>query len=184
MPSDTAAHEYAALRQAIAQRGQLKATVALVGLLGWAALWMAGFVLLRDARGTAVTLAVLWAAFEIIRPLHIGAERLGRYLQVFHETPGQVPAWEHTAMALGAAVPGAAGHPLYMPVFVGATLLNATALWVDGPLTFEGALMLGPHLALLWWLWRADRAMRVQRTNDLARLEALRHPPAAMGDQR
>lgn len=183
MQSALAAHEYASLRQAIAQRGQLKATVALVGLLGWAALWMAGFVLLSDVRVTAVSLAVLWAAFEILRPLHIGAERLGRYLQVFYEVPGQLPAWEHTAMALGPAVPGAAGHPLYVPLFVGATLLNATALWVDGPLTFEGALMLGPHLALLWWLWRADRAMRVQRVDDLARLQALRPPPVTTGDR-
>jgi len=183
MQSALAAHEYASLRQAIAQRGQMKATVALVGLLGWAALWLAGFVLLSDVRVTAVSLAVLWATFEIIRPLHIGAERLGRYLQVFYEVPGQLPAWEHTAMALGASVPGAAGHPLYIPLFVGATLLNATALWVDGPLTFEGALMLGPHLALLWWLWRADRAMRVQRVDDLARLQALGPPPVITGDR-
>lgn len=183
MQSALAAHEYASLRQAIAQRGQMKATVALVGLLGWAALWLAGFVLLSDVRVTAVSLAVLWATFEIIRPLHIGAERLGRYLQVFYEVPGQLPAWEHTAMALGASVPGAAGHPMYIPLFVGATLLNATALWVDGPLTFEGALMLGPHLALLWWLWRADRAMRVQRVDDLARLQALGSPPVITGDR-
>lgn len=183
MQSALAAHEYASLRQAIAQRGQMKATVALVGLLGWAALWLAGFVLLSDVRVTAVSLAVLWATFEIIRPLHIGAERLGRYLQVFYEVPGQLPAWEHTAMALGASVPGAAGHPMYIPLFVGATLLNATALWVDGPLTFEGALMLGPHLALLWWLWRADRAMRVQRVDDLARLQALGPPPVITGDR-
>lgn len=182
MQSALAAHEYASLRQAIAQRGQMKATVALVGVLGWAALWMAAFVLITDERATAVPLAVLWAAFEIIRPLHIGAERLGRYLQVFYERAGTLPAWEHTAMALGAAVPGAAGHPLYIPLFVGATLLNATALWVDGPLTFAGALMLGPHLALLWWLWRADRAMRVQRVDDLARLQALRPPPVAATD--
>jgi hypothetical protein len=174
MHSALSVHEYAAMRQAIAQRGQMKATVALVGFLGWAALWTAGFALISDVRAPAVSLAVLWATFEIIRPLHIGAERLGRYLQVFYETPGQVPAWEHTAMALGAAVPGAAGHPLYIPLFVGATLLNATALWFDGPLAFDGALMLGPHLALLWWLWRADRAMRRQRTDDLVRLQALR----------
>lgn len=183
MQSALAAHEYVSLRQAIAQRGQMKATVALVGLLGWAALWLAGFVLLSDVRVTAVSLAVLWATFEIIRPLHVGAERLGRYLQVFYEVPGQLPAWEHTAMALGASVPGAAGHPMYIPLFVGATLLNATALWVDGPLTFEGALMLGPHLALLWWLWRADRAMRVQRVDDLARLQALGPPPVITGDR-
>jgi hypothetical protein len=174
MHSALSVHEYAAMRQAIAQRGQMKATVALVGFLGWAALWTAGFALISDVRAPAVSLAVLWATFEIIRPLHIGAERLGRYLQVFYETPGQVPAWEHTAMALGAAVPGAAGHPLYIPLFVGATLLNATALWLDGPLAFDGALMLGPHLALLWWLWRADRAMRRQRTDDLISLQALR----------
>ncbi len=184
MPSALSTHEYAAVRQAITQRGQTKAIVALVGFLGWATLWTAAFALVNDVRAVAVSLAVLWVAFEIIRPLHIGAERLGRYLQVFHETPGQLPAWEHTAMALGAAVPGAAGHPLYVPLFVGATLLNGTALWVEGPLTFEGALMLGPHLALLWWLWRADRAMRVQRTDDLARLQALRPPPVSTGDQR
>jgi hypothetical protein len=128
-----------------------------------------------------IPLVVLVTTFEVIRPLHVGAERIGRYLQVFHEekTRGDAarlttPAWEQTAMAFGAAVPGAAGHPLFMPLFVIATLVNTLAVLLPRPVPVEMALLAVPHAAFLIWLVVADRAMRAQRAKELARFRDLR----------
>ena len=46
-------------------------------------------VLLPYPVAAAIPLLVLVATFEVIRPLHFGAERIGRYLQVFYEEDGE-----------------------------------------------------------------------------------------------
>jgi hypothetical protein len=180
--TDLAATEYRALREAIAARGQLRTTLTLVGFLSWAGLLGLTLVALPYPVAAALPLMALVAAFEVIRPLHAGAERIGRYLQVFFEeaasdgAPGALtpPAWERTAMAFGAAVPGAAGHPLFLPVFVLATAVNYLAVLLPGPVPVELALMALPHAAFLAWLVYADRGMRAQRTRELARFRELR----------
>ena len=178
--SDLAHEEYRALRAAVAARGHLRTALALAGMLGWAATLVAVLVALPYPVAAAIPLTVLLATFEVIRPLHFGAERIGRYLQVFHEEAGgddgplEPPAWERTAMRFGAAVPGAAGHPLFVPVLAVATAVNFLAVLLPGPLPVELAWMAIPHVALLAWLARADRAMRAQRATELARLRALR----------
>ena len=178
--SHTPAHEFRSLRDAVAARGQLRATLALAGLGLWAAILTATLVALPYPVVAVVPLVVLVATFEVIRPLHVGAERIGRYLQVFHEetdtndgtlTP---PAWERTAMSLGAAVPGAAGHPLFVPVFGLATIVNTLAVWLPSPVPVETGLLAVPHLAFLIWLGVADRAMRAQRASELTRFREMR----------
>ena len=54
-------------------------------------------------------LLVLAGVFEAVFALHTGVERIGRYIQVFFEAPGE-RAWEHTAMAFGRAFPGSRRH--------------------------------------------------------------------------
>ena len=77
-------------------------------------------------------------------------------------------------MALGAAVPGAAGHPLFVPVFALAAIVNFLGVLLPGPIPIELGLLAIPHVAFLLWLVRADRAMRVQRTREFARFRDLR----------
>ena len=89
MIRDLAAQEYRALRDAVAARGQLRATLTLAGLLGWMAALTATLVALPYPVASVIPLMVLVATFEVIRPLHTGAERIGRYLQVFFEEAGQ-----------------------------------------------------------------------------------------------
>jgi hypothetical protein len=181
--SDLASQEYRALRAAVAARGQLRATLTLAGLVAWAGVLTLVLVALPYPVAAVIPLMVLLATFEVIRPIHTGAERIGRYLQVFHEEAGgesapgaplSPPAWERTAMALGAAVPGAAGHPLFVPLFALATGVNLLAVALPGPAPVEWSMMVMPHGAFLAWLWRADRAMRRQRTDELARFRELR----------
>jgi hypothetical protein len=179
--SELATEEYRALRDAITARSHLRAALALGGLGGWAAVLAAVLIAVPIPAAAALPLFVLVATFEVIRPLHFGAERIGRYLQVFHEEAArsantllEPPAWERTAMQFGPAVPGSAGHPLFIPLFALATVVNVLAVLLPGPLPIEIAWMAVPHAAFLAWLVRADRAMRAQRTTELARFRGLR----------
>ena len=173
--------EYRALRDAITARSHLRAGLALAGFVAWAALLAAVLVALPVPVAAILPLMLLLVTFEVIRPLHFGAERIGRYLQVFYEEaaegpdgPLDTPAWERTAMRFGAAVPGAAGHPLFVPLFALADLVNFLGVILPGPVAVDIGWMAVPHVAFLVWLLRADRAMRSQRETDLARYRELR----------
>jgi hypothetical protein len=150
-----------------------------VGISGWALVFTAVVAWLPYPVAASIPLVVIAATFEAIRPLHFGAERIGRYLQVFYEEAGQpgrplrdTPSWERVAMQFG-TVPGAGGHSLFVPVFFLATIVNYIAVIVPGPLPIELAAMAVPHLALLGWLFAADRAMRRQRELELERFRQL-----------
>ena len=171
--------EYLVLRRTIAQRGALRPILALGGIALWALVLIAVLSLLPYPVASAIPLLVLAATFESIRPLHFSAERIGRYVQVFYEEAGQpdrplsdVPSWERVAMSFG-HVPGVGGHPLFVPIFFLATVVNYVAVLVPRPVPVEWAVMAVPHLALLAWLIAAHRAMTTQRATELARLRAL-----------
>jgi hypothetical protein len=146
----------------------------------WAALLIAVLVLLPYPVAAAIPLLLLAVTFEVIRPLHFGVERVGRYLQVFYEEDGdpsrplaETPSWERVAMSFG-TVPGAGGHPLFVPLFLIATAINYLAVLLPEPAAIELSVMALPHLAFIAWLVAADRAMRTQRAIELARLRELR----------
>ena len=171
--------EYLVLRKAIAQRGTLRPILALCGIGLWALAFIAVLALLPYPVASAIPLLVLTVTFESIRPLHFGAERIGRYLQVFYEEAGQpdrafsdVPSWERVAMSFG-HVPGAGGHPLFVPVFFLATAANYVAVIIPNPVPIEWGVMAVPHLAFLGRLVATDRAMKAQRAIELARMRSL-----------
>jgi hypothetical protein len=177
---ELSAQEYRQLRAAIAARGELRARLFLAGLAAWAAGLAAVLIALPYPLVSMVPLALLLATFEAIRPLHFGAERIGRFLQVFYEERGDparpladTPSWERSAMSFGAAIPGAAGHPLYLPVFLMAVVLNYLAVVLPGPIAAELALLSVPHVAFVLWLLITDRAVRTQRERELARYRQL-----------
>ena len=173
------ATEYLVLRQTIAQRGSLRPVLVLSGLACWALALIAVLAFLPYPVAAAIPLLVLLATFETIRPLHFGAERIGRYLQVFYEADGDpnrpmrdTPSWERVAMSFG-AIPGIGGHPLFVPLFLIAALLNYLAVLLPRPVTLELIVMGIPHLAFVAWMLAADRAMRSQRASELARFQEL-----------
>jgi hypothetical protein len=175
--------EYLVLRQAITQRGALRHILACCGLAIWAALLTAVLVWLPYPVAAAIPLLVLLVTFEVIKPLHFGAERIGRYIQVFYEEAGEpgralgdTPSWERVAMSFG-TVPGVGGHPLFVPVFFIAIAVNYLAVVLPGPVAIEMSVMAVPHLAFIAWLVAADRAMRNQRAIELARMRQLYKDP-------
>jgi hypothetical protein len=171
--------EYLVLRKTIAHRGTLRPILVLCGLGIWAALLIAVLVLLPYPVAAAIPLLALVVTFEVIRPLHFGAERIGRYIQVFYEEAGDpsrplsdTPSWERVAMSFG-VVPGVGGHALFVPLFLIATALNYLAVLLPRPEAIELSVLAIPHLAFIAWLVATDRAMRAQRGLELARLREL-----------
>jgi hypothetical protein len=174
--SPLAIEEFRALRATIRQRGTLRMIVIGLTVLSWAALTVLGHVTAYLPILGLVTLLVLVAGFEIVYALHVGVERLGRYLQARYETGAGLPGWEHAAMTLGNSAALSLGvDPLATGVFATAALLNVlpTALVsIDGPsvagvLPLELLVSASIHLLFLLHLLRRRRVASIQRDRDL-----------------
>src|SRR6266480_7158783 len=126
--------EYRTLRQTISQRGTAKAWILVAGMVGWGALTMATAALASLPVATFLPLLVLAVTFEAIFSLQVGIERIGRYLQVFHE---DATGWEHTAMAFGRPLKGTGTDPLFVAHFVLATILNIVPALLAEPVQLE-----------------------------------------------
>src|SRR5712691_1374767 len=110
--------EYKALRATIRQRGTVRTCVFVAGLATWALVALATtFVSIPLI--TLLPLVLLAGAFEAVFALHVGVERIGRYLQVFYED-----RWEQTAMDFGAPLAGTGSDPLFTVFFGLATMCN------------------------------------------------------------
>jgi hypothetical protein len=178
--TDVSEGEYASLRATIQARGTARPLAFLAGISTWAALQSAVLIWLPNPIGASMPLIVLLATFEVIRSLHLGIERIGRYLQVFYEesasaeAPLAPPAWERTAMTFGPAIPGAGGHPFFFPIFLIATFVNFLAVVLPSPVLVAGVTMAVPHLAFIIWMVYCERGMRRQRETELARYRVLK----------
>jgi len=165
--------EYTALRATIRERGTTRVWIFLAGLAAWAALTFATASLALSPIATLLPLLVLAAAFEVVFALHTGVERIGRYIQVFFEAPGE-RAWEHTAMAFGRAFPGGGSDPLFTPYFALATVLNVIPAALARPVAVEWVVVALPHLLFIAQLWQGRRRSATQRAIDLERFEKIR----------
>src|ERR1043165_4328151 len=113
--------EFATLRATIASRGTVRMVLVPVPLIGWASLAIV-VVLVGDLPVAALPpLAVLAGGFEAINALHVGVERIGRYLQVFYEGTPEAPAWETSAMAVGPRARSSGVDPLFTAGLPGTT---------------------------------------------------------------
>jgi hypothetical protein len=179
--SSLALAEYRELRATIRERGSLRHLTIVITFSVWTAtmLWAASsfsvpifFVL---------PLVVLVAGFEVAFALHVGVERIGRFIQVRYEGEVGTPvSWERSAMAL--RVPGGGVDPLFLKVFLVAAILNLLAgIWMS-PLQAssdaafgraELATFVGAHaVAVVRWM-SAARYARSQRVRELAAFEEL-----------
>jgi hypothetical protein len=158
--------EYRALRATIRVRGTARVWVFFVGLSTWAALMIATAALASVPVSALVPLLILAAAFEAVFALHVGAERIGRYLQAFHDD-----RWELTSMAFGPPLAGTGSDPLFVVLFASATLMNFVPVLVLGALPIELWTIGAAHLVFLARLVVARRAAPRQRAADLARFQ-------------
>jgi len=162
--------EYQALRATIRERGTARMVLLPIIFIGWAATALATAAVITVAVSTLVPLIVLLAGFEAVFALHVNVERIGRYLQVFHEPAG---GWEHAAMSFGQRFPGTGPDPLFSRLFVLATSLNFLPVALGGE-TLEIVVLAALHLLFINRV-RLGRAFAAsQRTQDLDRFVALR----------
>ena len=175
--------EYSALRTTIRERGTTRVWVFLTGIIAWAALTAATAALASSPLAVLLPLLVLVAAFEALFALHVGVERIGRYLQVFYEedeaAPGAVPPggtrkWEHAAASFGRPAGAIGLDALFSIVFVIATLFNFAPVLVTNPIAAELVLVGGAHVLFVLRVIVARGAAARQRTVDLARFQELK----------
>lgn len=165
---DQRSKEYAALRATIRERGTARVALFWLGIAAWAALLLALMAVSRVPAGVLVTLLVLAATFEAGYALHVGVERIGRYLQVCHED-----AWEAAAMAYGRRFPGGGPDPLFSAVFSLAALVNLLPLLLLDPVPAEWIPLGLAHAVFALRIAWARRRAGVQRDEDLRRFRAL-----------
>ena len=170
--------EYAVLRQTISTRGTVRIVLLPVTLIGWAVLVV---LLMRFAElpvAAIASLAVLTAGFEAIHALHAGAERIGRYIQVFYEGRDEGPRWETVALAVGPSLPGGGIDPLFSAVFLSAAVLNLIPAMLPRPTPLELGVIGALHLAFIVRVVRARIAAARQRAVELESFRALRTRPS------
>jgi hypothetical protein len=161
--------EYLALRATIRERVTARIVLVPFIFIGWAATAVATAAVITVAVSTLVPLLVLVAGFEAIFALHVNVERIGRYLQVFHEPDA---GWERVAMRFGQQFPGSGPDPLFSRHFLLATSVNflPAALGGDVP---ELVLIAVLHLIFINRVRIARAFAATQRVKDLERFETL-----------
>jgi hypothetical protein len=163
--------EYRALRQTISQRGTARVWIFVAGMLGWGAMTIATATLATLPLLTFFPLLILAVAFEAVFSLHVGVERIGRYLQVFHE---DATGWEHAAMAFGRPLKGTGSDPLFVAHFLIAGLLNTVPALLAQPVPLEATVVGLGHVVFLVRVVIAWRSVGRQREADLKRFEEMR----------
>jgi hypothetical protein len=163
--------EFAALRATIRERGTIRMLLlpATFGL--WAAAVIATIAVIDLPIAAILPLLVLAAGFEAIYALHINVERIGRYLQVFHEPES---GWEHVAMAFGQRFPGRGPDALFSTLFLIATALNYLPVALGGtPAELVAGGLL--HLLLAFHIGTARSRASKQRAQDLEKFRDIKN---------
>jgi len=165
--------EYRVLRQTIALRGTVRIALLPLVLLGWSLL-AAGLLTFSEIPYAAVfPLGLLAGGFEAVHALHVGVERIGRYIQVCYEGAPHGPRWETTAMAVGPALPGGGTDPLFSVIFIGAAAANLMTGWVIEPTNLEIGVLIVLHVAFVVRVVRARIAASRQRAVELESYRAI-----------
>lgn len=160
--------EYTALRATIRERGTARIWVFILGSSAWAGIGVLGLTLTTLPFVALLPLFVLAATFEGVYALHVGVERIGRYLQVYYED-----SWEKTAMAFGAPLAGTSSDPMFALLFGLATAANFAPVLFTGPVPAELVAIGGAHALFLVRVIFARRASKGQRAADLERFQLL-----------
>jgi len=170
--------EYSALRATIRERGTTRVWIFVVGLIAWAALAVATAALASPPVAALLPLLILAAAFEAVFALHIGVERVGRFLQVFYEDE-----WETAAMAFGRPAGAVATDALFSVPFLIAALFNLGPVAIVNPVPVEWIFVGGAHALFALRVIVARYLAAKQRPIDLERFRQLKNgPPLPLGE--
>lgn len=172
--TERAQEEYRALRATIRERGTARVWVFVAGLAVWGALTVAMAALTSTPLAVLLPLILLAATFEAVLSLHVGVERIGRYIQVFYEEDG---GWEHVAMAFGRPGGALTTDPLFsIPFFLAAVCNLGPALVAEPLRAAEVIVATGAHVLFVLRLVAARGGAQQQRAIDLERFRQLKKP--------
>ena len=157
------------MRATIRERGTARMVLVPIIFIGWAATAIATAAVITVALSTLVPLIILAAGFEAVFALHVNVERIGRYLQVFHEPEG---GWERIAMQFGQRFPGSGPDPLFSRHFLLATSVNFLPAALGGE-KIELVLIGVLHVIFINRIRIARAFAANQRAQDLERFETL-----------
>ncbi len=179
--------EYSALRATIRERGTARVCIFVGGVAAWAAATIATTALASSPVASLLPLLLLACVFEAVFALHVGVERIGRYVQVFHEESSGSGAssasdqsvgsigWEHAAMAFGRPPGAASSDALFTVPFLLAALFNLAPALLLNPIPTELIFVGGAHALFVLRLIVARIAAGRQRAIDLERFRQLKH---------
>lgn len=171
----TLAHsEFSALRDTIARRGTVRMILVPVTFIAWAGLSLIVLLFADVPVAAFFTLTVLVSGFEAVHALHVGVERIGRFLQVYYEGTAEGPRWETSVTAVGPGLPGGGIDPLFTFVFAAAAFLNLMLVLLPGPSRVELVVAMLLHLGFVIRLVRARGASARQRAVELESFKAVR----------
>ena len=174
--TERALEEYRALRATIRERGTARVWVFVSGMAGWGAMTIATATLASTPLAVLLPLLVLAATFEGILSLHVGVERIGRYIQVFYEE--DAAGWEHAAMAFGRPAGAITTDALFLIPFCLAALCNiGPALMTEPVRAAELIVVVGAHVLFILRLVAARTGAAQQRAIDLERFRQLKKSP-------
>jgi hypothetical protein len=162
--------EYLALRATIRERGTSRVWTFVAGITVWSLSLIATLVLQLPPAALLIPLLALAATFEAVLALHVGVERIGRYLLVFHDDE-----WERAAGAFGKPAGAIGVDPLFTIFFLLAALLTLLPLAAVAGLRSEELGGLGiAELAFFIRVIAAKAACGRQRAVDTERFNYLR----------
>ena len=142
--------------------------------VGWAGTAVATAAVITVAISTLVPLLILVAGFEAIFALHVSVERIGRYLQVFHEGDAD-PAWEHVTYRYTQKFHAGGFDPLFGRLFVLATSVNFLPAALGWENMVELVVLAALHLVFINRVRLARAFAASQRAEDLERFQGLRN---------
>ena len=177
--------EYRALRATIRERGSLRFLVTSITFSAWAAVLTTLCAVTVVPTFVLVPLVLLVAGFELNLAIHVGVERVGRYLQVKYERdPQSAAGWEHAVMKL--QVPRGGVDALFLVLFLSALALTfVVALWLAAAVTEVGeigairaeTLVVAVLHAIVAARWlQAAKYAKSQRARELPAFEAALKP--------
>ena len=169
--------EYAALRATIRERGTARLVIAWLTLTAWG---LAVSRLNWVPVASLVTLFILAAGFEVMFALFLNVERIGRYIEVFHEHgDAGGSGWETVATAYAGTFTASGPDALFSRLFLIATLLNyVIPLAASAPTPARSLIVGTAHAAFAVRIMVARRVAARQRQEDLTRYRRLRGPAA------
>jgi hypothetical protein len=173
LTTENEVEEYKALRATIRERGSVRTCVFVAGIAAWALVALAATFVAIPLMAV-LPLILLAGTFEAVFALHVGVERIGRYLQVFYDD-----RWEQTAMAFGPPLAGTGSDPLFAWFFALATVGNLAPVLAAAPVGVELAVVGGAHALFLVRLIVARRVASRQRAADLDRFQQIKSGPGS-----